>query len=54
MSLVVKLDDGRTVGVYSQRTHWPTEALPAAGERVLVQERIGLLGSRKFRDARLN
>jgi hypothetical protein len=54
MSLVVKLDDGRTVGVYSQRTHWPTEALPAAGERVLVQERMGLLGSRKFRDARMN
>jgi hypothetical protein len=54
LQLIVKLDDGRTVGVASQRTHWPTEAWPTAGERVLVQERIGLLGSRKFYDARLN
>jgi hypothetical protein len=51
---LVKLDDGRTVGVASQRAHWPTAAWPTEGERVLVQERIGLLGSRRFYDMRLN
>jgi hypothetical protein len=38
MWLLVKMDDGRTVGVTSQRIRPPTE-----GERVLVQERTGLL-----------
>jgi len=37
------MDDGRTVGVASERRGQPTE-----GERVLVQERIGLFGTRKF------
>jgi hypothetical protein len=41
--LVVKTDDGRTVGVASYRSSRPTE-----GERVLVQERVGLLGISKF------
>jgi hypothetical protein len=41
--LLVKIDDGRTVGVASDR-----ESQPSAGERVIVQERIGLLGTRKF------
>lgn len=48
MWLLVKMDDGRTVGVASQRMRQPT-----AGDRVLVQERIGLLGSRKFYDGRV-
>lgn len=52
--LLVKLDDGRTVGVKSQRAHWPAAGWPTEGERVLVQERKGLLGSRKFYDMRLN
>ena len=52
--LLVKLDDARTVGVKSQRAHWPTAGWPTEGERVLVQERIGLLGSGKFYDMRLN
>jgi len=52
--LLVKLDDGRTVGVASQRAHWPAAGWPTEGGRVLVQERIGLLGSRKFYDMRLN
>jgi len=52
--LLVKLDDGRTVGVHSQRAHWPAAGWPAEGGRVLVQERIGLLGSRKFYDMRPN
>ena len=43
MWLLVKMDDGRTVGVTSQRMRPPTE-----GERVLVQERTGLLGIPKF------
>jgi hypothetical protein len=41
--LVVKMNDGRTVGVSSYRSSRPTE-----GERVLVQERVGLLGISKF------
>jgi len=41
--LFVKMDDGRTVGVASERRGQPTE-----GERALVQERIGLFGTRKF------
>ena len=41
--LFVKIDDGRTVRVTSERT-----AQPTVGERVLVQERIGLLGTRTF------
>src|SRR5215468_2843320 len=52
--LLVKLDDGRTVGVASQPAHWPAAGWPTEGGRVLVQERIGLLGSRKFYDMRLN
>jgi len=43
MYLLVKIDDGRTVGVASQRMRPPTQ-----GERVLVQERTGLLGIPKF------
>lgn len=42
-TLFVKIDDGRTVRVASER-----KAQPTVGERVLVQERVGLLGSRKF------
>ena len=41
--LVVKTDDGRNVGVSSERRVPPT-----LGERILIQERIGLLGSRSF------
>jgi hypothetical protein len=41
--LVVKMDDGRTVSVASHRS-----SRPAEGERVLVQERVGLLGFSKF------
>jgi len=43
MLLVVKTDDGRNVGVSSERRVPPT-----LGERILIQERIGLLGSRSF------
>ena len=42
-TLLVKMDDGRTVGVASERKVQPSE-----GERVLVQERVGLLGLSKF------
>jgi hypothetical protein len=41
--LLVKADDGRNIGVFSER-HAP----PAAGTRVTVQERVGLLGTRTF------
>ena len=41
--LFVKMDDGRTVRVSSERT-----AQPTVGERVRVQERAGLFGTRKF------
>ena len=41
--LLVKLEDGRTVGVGSQRMHQPTK-----GERVVLREQIGLLGTSKF------
>ena len=41
--LVVKTDDGRNVGVSSDRRIPPTP-----GERILIQERIGILGSRSF------
>jgi hypothetical protein len=43
MLLVVKTDDGRNIGVSSERRVPPTP-----GERILIQERIGLLGSRAF------
>jgi hypothetical protein len=42
--LFVKIDDGRTVRVASERT------APTVGERVRVQERIGLLGTRTFHE----
>ena len=41
--LVVKTDDERNIGVSSERRVPPTP-----GKRVLVQERIGLLGSPSF------
>jgi len=41
--LFVKIDDGRTVRVASERT-----AQPKVGDRVRVQERTGLFGTRKF------
>jgi hypothetical protein len=41
--LLVKADDGRTLGVYSER-HVP----PATGTRITMQERVGLLGTRTF------
>ena len=43
MLLVVKADDGRNIGVSSER-----RIPPKPGERILVQERVGLLGSRSF------
>ena len=43
MLLVVKADDGRNIGVSSER-----RVPPKPGERILVQERVGLLGSRSF------
>jgi hypothetical protein len=42
--LFVKMDDGRIVGVASKREG----PQPTEGERVLVQERIGLFGTRKL------
>jgi len=42
-ALFVKIDDGRTVRVASERT-----AQPKVGDRVRVQERTGLFGTRKF------
>jgi hypothetical protein len=41
--LLVKLDDGRTVGVGSQRMLQPTK-----GERVVLREQIGRLDTSKF------
>jgi hypothetical protein len=41
--LMVKADDGRTIGVFSER-HVP----PAVGTRIAIQERLGLLGTRTF------
>jgi hypothetical protein len=43
MFLVVKADDGRNIGVSSER-----RIPPKPGERILIQERVGLLGSRSF------
>lgn len=43
MQLFVRTDDGRTIGVYSTR-HIP----PRTGDRVVIQERIGLLGTRAY------
>src|SRR5262249_50686725 len=43
MRLFVRTDDGRNIGVSSERRVPPT-----LGERILIQERIGLLGSRSF------
>jgi hypothetical protein len=42
-ALLVRTDDGRTVGVRSQRS-----APPAIGERVFLQERFGMLGTHTF------
>lgn len=41
--LAVKADDGRNLGVYSER-HVP----PAVGTRITIQERLGWLGTRTF------
>ena len=41
--LLVKAEDGRNIGVFSER-HVP----PAAGTRITVQERVGLFGTRTF------
>jgi hypothetical protein len=43
MRLFVRTDDGRDIGVSSER-----RVPPKPGERILVQERIGLLGTRSF------
>jgi hypothetical protein len=43
LQLLAKVDDGRTVGVSSER-----RTAPKVGERVIIQERIGLLGTRTF------
>ena len=43
MFLVVKADDGRNIGVSSER-----RIPPKPGERILIQERVGLLRSRSF------
>ena len=43
MRLFVRTDDGRDIGVSSERRVPPTP-----GERILIQERIGILGSRSF------
>jgi hypothetical protein len=43
MFLAVKADDGRNIGVSSER-----RTPPKPGERILIQERVGLLGSRSF------
>jgi hypothetical protein len=43
MFLVVKADDGRNIGVSSER-----RIPPKPGERILIQERVGLLGTRSF------
>ena len=43
MLLVVKADDGRNIGVSSER-----RVPPKPGDRILIQERVGLLGSRSF------
>jgi len=43
MLLVVKTDDGRNIGVSSER-----RVPPMPSERILIQERIGLFGSRSF------
>jgi hypothetical protein len=43
MHLLVKADDGRNIGVFSER-HVP----PAVGTRITIQERLGLLGTRTF------
>ena len=43
MNLLVQIDDGRRVGVLSER-----RSAPSIGERVTVQERIGWLGTARF------
>jgi len=43
MLLFVRTDDGRDIGVSSNRS-----VAPRRGDRVLVQERVGLLGTRSF------
>jgi hypothetical protein len=43
MLLFVRTDDGRNIGVSSER-----RAPPTPGERILLQERVGLLGTRSF------
>jgi hypothetical protein len=43
MLLVVKADDGRNIGVSSER-----RAPPKPGDGILIQERVGLFGSRSF------
>jgi hypothetical protein len=43
MDLLVKTDDGRTVQVSSER-----RAHPTVGERIKIQERVGLLGTRAY------
>jgi hypothetical protein len=42
-TLVVKTDDGRLVLASSER-----RVLPHEGERAIMQERVGLFGSRKY------
>jgi hypothetical protein len=44
--LIVKMDDGRTLPVSSHRRRPPKQ-----GERVLVEERFGYLGSRRYFEA---
>jgi hypothetical protein len=43
MLLFVRTDDGRNIGVSSER-----RAPPQLGERIMIQERVGLLGTRSF------
>lgn len=43
MALLVRADDGRMVGVFSER-----RVAPAVGERVHLQERFGLFGTHSF------
>ena len=43
MLLIVRTDDGRDIGVSSER-----RVPPKPGERIFIQERVGLLGTRSF------
>jgi hypothetical protein len=43
MLVYARTDDGRNVAVSSERRVPPTQ-----GERILIQERVGLLGTRSF------